>query len=177
MKISFVTLYELCYLLAKPQNSKSSRYTTQFINYLHKVCCATNMKFVRIQADRGRNQGGGWLCFQHGQTLLWVQNQQSHWRRPDASTTSWILHPLRTLILGYALMPPAIPSRLSPPLCAFSPNLPELDWGRWLRHQKLCLTVDQNSRLTGESLIPHRLPLHPHSRRFAIPSSSPAPLH
>lgn len=79
---------------------------------------------------------------------------------------------------------PSIPSCLffsspfpSSPLCSAFPNLPELDWGRWLRHQKLCLTVDQNSELTGGSLIPHRLPLHPHSQRFAIPSSFLAPLH
>lgn len=85
---------------------------------------------------------------------------------------------LTSLGLPQCLPPyPLASPRPSPPLCSPFPNLPVLDWGRWLRHQRLCLTVDQNSGLMGERLIPHRLPLHPHSRRFAIPSSSPAPLH
>lgn len=145
----------------------------QFINYLYKVCCFTNLKLVRLQVV-GRIQSGKSMSV----FTAWPDSTlSSESTEPDTSTTSWILHPHRALILGYALMPLAVPSCLYPPLCAPFPNLPELDWGRWLRHQKLCLTVDQNSRLTGESLIPHRLPLHPHSRRFAIPSSSPAPLH
>ena len=136
-----------------------------------------------------------WMCLQHDQTLPQVQGLRSQPRlsHPETNTlplgssthtglTSlglpWCLNPYP---LASPLPPPPPPSPLpplpSPPLCSPFLNLPELDWGRWLRHQKLCLTVDQNSGLTGESLIPHRLPLHPHSRRFAIPSSSPAPLH
>lgn len=159
-----------------------SRYTVQMsLSIIYKVCCYTIPKFVGVQAVLNIKSGQlmnvftTWPDFTSGsdstepietaiqrQTRCFLNplpTQGSHpWAYPDASR-----HTLSPLLF--------------PPLCSPFPNLPELDWGRWLRHQKKCLTVDQNSGLTGESLIPHRLPLHPHSRRFTIPSSSPAPLH
>lgn len=147
------------------------------LSIIYKVCCSTILKFVRVHAAFSIKSGQlmnvltAWPYFTMGS-----ESTEPLEISRDKHTASWILYPHRAHILSLPWYLKSYPLA-SPPLYSHFPNLPERDWGRWLRHQKLCLTLDQNSGLTGESLSPHRLPLHPHSRRFAIPSSSPAPLH
>lgn len=152
------------------------------LSIIRKVWCQTNLKFAGVLDRKIRAADE---CVYH-MTRLYLgftvdrANQDLAIQRQTRCLLGSSTHTgLTSLGLPRCLPPYPLPSPLlsPPPLCSPFPNLPVLDWGRWLRHQRLCLTVDQNSGLMGERLIPHRLPLHPHSRRFAIPSSSPAPLH
>ena len=153
----------------------------EFINYLESLLLLESEVCVSTGSAEHQIRTAAMIVFTtwpestSGSGSHQSQLRLSHPEKNKAA--SRILYPHRAHILGLAPVPHSMPSRLSS-LPSPLPSFPLPPWARLREMIKTSKAAPHcRSKLRAESMIPHRLPLHPHSRRFAIPSSSPALLH